>query len=240
MEKENKIYIALDSDVLRALVDLHLALSNDPKFKTEDSRDYMISKNGDFLKDLLRKIEKDKIRIFVPNTVFHEVKHKKAVCSFIMDFCYLTNLNILNFDEIISKTDELALKYCTMSYEYKGERFFSPLNIHYDPAQRKNVPSNDAYAMAESTLANCILITGNGKDLVYDRFRPDDKNSRSNGIRIINDICGYNTLEEDRTITPRSFELDQFVKMIAKFGWEGFNMPEANMSHMIKASEITI
>ncbi len=239
METENSLYISLDSDVLRAVADLDYLLTADPNYDYSNSKDFMVKAHGDFFIELLKKIKSGEVKIFVGNTVYHEVKHRRYARDFIVNYCYFKRINYLNFDKITKEIDDLALAYCTESYRYGSDDRYPPLKLRYDPIQRKYMPSNDAYAVAESSHSGCMFVTGNGQDLVFDKNIADDNTSRSQGIRVINYRHDYKTETEDgKTLTPTTCELSYFIHIIRKYGWDNFVSSQCNPEEFEKVSEM--
>ena len=66
----------------------------------------------------------------------------------------------------------------------------------------KYAPSNDCYIMAQATIEGLPLLTGNGKDFVFNSRNPNNSQRKNNrdrvkGIIQVNILNGYYTEQED-------------------------------------------
>ena len=57
-------------------------------------------------------MRKDKIRVLILNNVYQENKHSQYIMNFIIDNCYVDNIDMQNYKQISSKVERLAYKYC--------------------------------------------------------------------------------------------------------------------------------
>ena len=235
---KNKVFIALDSDILRTLADFDNLLQTYPDFDTKFAHDFFIRENGNYLKKMLSLIKSGKLSIFVGSAVFREVKHRVDCIEFIKKYCYMPKMNASNFAEMVTQSDNLAFKYCTQKYVYKDKEYYPPMELHYSAYLKRDVPSNDAYAMAEATIAGCIFITNNGQDFIFRKYLKDDKNSRLVGITILNTQEGYYSASEDGSqIVPRPMEFYRFVPLLRK-GLDNLMLPNVDENDFEKANNI--
>ena len=184
-------YYAIDSDVLHDLVYVEF-LQNKYGFVDKDKiPNKLIKDNLGYLFSLLKMAKKDEVRLLIVPTVFHECEHSKSCVDFMKNYCYMQNVNQFNADRIAQEVDDLAKAYCK-SYVYNGVEFPAPMMNEYSSANRKYVPSNDAYIMAEATIAGAAaVITMNVKHYIKNIRNDDDDNSRLIGIIRINKQKGY-------------------------------------------------
>lgn len=236
---ESRHFIALDSDILRSLADLDQLLQEKPTYKTSDSKDFLIRDNGRYLKSLLKMVKNEELCIFVGSTIFSEVKHRENCIDFIKKYCYLPKMNATNFAEMVLKADDLAYKYCTENYKVDDKEYYPPMEKHYNAYLKREVPSNDAYAMVEATIANCLFITNNGQDFIFRKYLKDDKNSRVKGIVDINIKEGYMELDEQSgyNIVPKPMEFNVFIPLLKK-GINNVYLPMADEDNFDKGADL--
>lgn len=236
---ESKLFIAVDSDILRSLADLDEILKENPTYKTSTSHDFFIRDNGSYLKKVLKLIHSGDISIFVGSTIFREVKHRDNCINFIKEHCYLPKMNASNFADIVTRADNLAFKYCTQKYRYNDKEYFPPMEMHYNAYLKRDVPSNDAYAMAEATIAGCVFITNNAQDFVFRKYIKDDKNSRVKGIVNINVLENYCAMDEETgmQIVPKPMEFHLFIPLLKK-GLSNIYLPMADVDNFEKADTV--
>ncbi|MBE7076537.1 MAG: type II toxin-antitoxin system VapC family toxin [Clostridiales bacterium] len=211
MDTNNPIYVAVDSDVLRFLTELNWELKRNSAFNTMSSDNKLIREYGGYLRTLLEKIKNDEIRIVVPTMVFSEVKNRPDCLSFIKDYCYCPDINMLNFYKRMEEIDKIAREYCSRTYTIKGKTYYPPMHVVSNATDIVQRPSLDAYIMAEATYENLILVTANGKDFIFDRNVSTDKNSKAAGIYQINMSLGY---ADDQGNCPKPMYLPVFGALL--------------------------
>lgn len=237
-KKKSTPCVAFDSDILRTLAEMDEALRKNPKVKFENFRDNVIRSHHEDLVLLLNLIKSKKLDVFIGNTVFQQVKHRPEVLEFIKKYCYFPKLNVITFNDLLYKTDELALQYCTERVEYRGELLYPPMDLNYSPIGRKSAPSDDAYIMAEATIANCLLITGNGQHFIFRKNNKDDTNSRTTGIVAINKKNGYYQEIDEASVVPKAVLFKVFCEWVRSKGVDRIFMPHANTEELELASNI--
>lgn len=224
MKNREHIYFSLDSDVLRALAFLNVLMIKEEKgckVSYDDIDDNIVTNNLDTLKSIIELAKKDKIRLLVVNTVYHENKHSKTLINFMKRYCYFPNINMINADEKASKVQSLVDKYCEQ-YTFAGVTYDAPFLKTYNAHMGKLVAPNDVYIVAESTIENACLITNNSKHIIHNERNEEDKNSRVLGVISININEGYCQRDSKSAgfITPRPYSLKsiaRFIKDIEKF-----------------------
>ena len=235
---KNNIFIALDSDVLRSLAELDELLENNPKFNTKNAHDFFIRENGNYMKKMLNLIKSGNLSIFVGSAIYREVKHRPECEEFIKKYCYMPKMNASNFAELVTESDNLAFKYCTQKYVHEDKEYYPPMDLHYSAYLKRDVPSNDAYAMAEATMVGCIFITNNGQDFIFRKYEKADKDSRLVGITILNTQEGYYSASEDGSqIVPRPMEFYRFIPLLRK-GLDNLHLPNVDEDNFVKANSI--
>ena len=98
MGKSRPYYVAIDSDVLRALVFADILLKNKTDFRSVD--DFAIKQYGGYLRKILKYMHEDKLRIVILNNVYQENKHSPSLVSFIVENCYVPNITFENYGKI--------------------------------------------------------------------------------------------------------------------------------------------
>ena len=234
---KNKLFIAVDSDVLRMLAQVEYTLSYDPNFNLREHDDDLIRNWSGYLLNMLKLIKSGDLNIYVGNTIYHEVKHKKDCIDFIKKYCYLPNINVTNFDQIVLKTDDLAFKYCFQTIEKNGTTHYPPMHPVYSPYNKKMIPSTDAYAMAEATLARCLFVTANGKDFVFNARSQSNVNSRTLGIIDINLNEGYGEEDSMGYTVPKPILFKVFGPLI-RDGVDNLTVSTSDISAMVKADQL--
>ena len=191
MAENSNQYYAIDSDVLHDLVYVEFLQNKYGFIDKNKIPNKLIRDNFGYFFSLINMAKNDEIRLLIVPTVFHECEHSKSCVEFMKNYCYMQNVNQFNADRIAQEVDDLAKSYCK-SYVYNGVEFPAPMMNEYSSANRKYVPSNDAYIMAEATIAGAAaVITMNVKHYIKNIRNDDDDNSRLKGIIRINKIKGY-------------------------------------------------
>ena len=212
---ENKVYIAIDSDILRTLTYLDLLKKENGHIDIESIKDHSLKKDFNYFNKLLNAIKNDELRPLIVDAVFHESKHSESLCSFMKEYCYFPNINLVNYQDKNQKARDLANLYCH-EYTYKGQSFSAPMKSVFVADINKYVPTNDCFIMAQATILNCCLVTSNRQDFIYNK-RSEDRfeNERAKGIARINILNGY--CQEDANgyySTPRPISLNSLMGMI--------------------------
>ena len=189
MENNQPLYVAFDSCVLGDLATLYRAdhgMIADPKLKQRLLDDV---KNKSYLTTILHAIENGDLRPVVVNTVFNEVSLATHTLSFIKEFGYFPNITEVNRLEKRSQVKKLAAAYCT-PFSKDGKSHTPPMQAKYNAYADDYAPSNDAFAMAETTIEKCIFVTSNEQDFIsYGKAGEDTY--RANKIIAINIQNGY-------------------------------------------------
>ena len=196
MEK-NKICVALDADVLRRVSVYYYYITKNPTGDFSDCLEFQHlstfakEKQLEETRILHEMLISKKISVFIGNTVYHQVIHKKECMKYLKKIdTYFPNMKTENFSEITFKTDELAYSYTKDEFKVNERTYHPPMNISYNAFLRRYIPCEDAYVMAEATVVGCTLITLNGKDFVYDNS-VELHNMRTVGIIDINKRKGF-------------------------------------------------
>ena len=191
MTKNNPIYLALDSDVLRTLTLLYILKKEHGYIDIEKIKDNSLKKNFNYFNRLFTAIQHDEIRPLIVDAVYQESKHSPSLIEFMKTHCYFPNINAVNYQEKAEKARKLASEY-VKPYTYKNEQFDAPMKAMFVADVNKYVPTNDCYIMAQATVEHCSLLTGNGKDFIFNQRDEDKSNhNRVRGIAQINILNGY-------------------------------------------------
>ena len=234
MPNNEPVYVAFDSDLMSEFAIIY----NDEKIgKITDfsnmSSDPLLRKYGGYIRNIYYLIKTDQIRPIVLNTVYNECMLVKFIEAFILKYGYFPDYNLKNKTQKRDEAKRLARLYCE-EYEHKGVKHFAPMKIEYNAHDDSMRPQNDAYAMAEATIENCIFVTANEKDFISAK-KEDMNNSRALGILNINLQQGYYTeTSTGRTIIPKPMSIRIFgplAKTISEFEY-------AEPNKLIKASDI--
>ena len=145
MAKEAREYFAIDSDVLHDLVYIEYLFKRYNYVPHEQvKKNKVINDTCGYLKNLLKMIKNDDIRILIVPTVFHECEHSKSCVEFMKNYCYMQNINQFNADRIAIQADELAESYCK-GFSFNGQDFPAPMMRQYSSATKKFVPSKSIH-----------------------------------------------------------------------------------------------
>lgn len=221
---QSRVYIGLDSDVLRCLSYIHYLnqpgnlLNKDDKMEAElsettflryiNSTAINISKK-EYFTAMYNDVVNDKYRIFISEPVYFENKHSTFICDFINQYCYMPKLDKTKKDfECIKEVEQLAQAYTSPRVEERdGEtkQYKPAMEKRYSAAMRKYIPTNDVYIMAWCTCYGCQLLTFNGKHFIY--YNKGQNNYRRMSIRSINEQMEY-VLEviNDKTLVSAAYE----------------------------------
>ncbi len=237
MEENKHIYIAIDSDILRALTNLDLCLEKNPYYDFEKSDDHFLKRNADYLQTLMKIVRADEIRLLIVNTVYQESKHSPSLCNFIKKYCYFPDINIVNYNDKSAKTEKLANLYCK-PYTYKDKECPAPMKATYNAFAKSYVPTNDAYIMAEASIEGAMVLTANKKDFI-ENVRTRSKHDRSAGIVQINIQNGYceKAVGSDFIIVPKPITIGTIGPIISN-DFEHFTANYVDDNTKIKADRI--
>lgn len=203
ISKTSHIYIALDSDVFRSISWAQSILLNGGSLDDDRTKnDPFISKNKEQIKDLLQLSKIDKVRFLITRTVYHENKHllknkSNPMYLFAKNFCYFPDVSSKEYRNDIGRARVLAQTYCEQTNNMP-----SPMKSTYSEYDGTYVPENDAYIVAQATVAGCYcLLTNNKKDYLFNEKTDSEcEKSRKNAIIQINKKMGYGSYSDDGRI----------------------------------------
>ena len=211
----NKLYIAIDSDILRTLAYLNLLKKEHGFVDREKVKDHSLKKDLNYFLRLFKAIQNDEIRPLIVDAVFQESKHSETLVDFMREYCYFPNVNAVNYQEKAQKARELANLYCH-EYTYREQVYKAPMKSVFVADINKYVPTNDCYIMAQATIENCFLLTSNGQDFIFDKRNEDkSENDRVKGIARINILNGYcEETAEGSYSAPRPLTISNVLGML--------------------------
>lgn len=215
MTKNKPVYFAFDSDVIRTLAYIDLVKSKNKNIDLANSEDRLLCKYGEIFLKIHEFMRKDKIRVLILNNVYQENKHSQYIMNFIIDNCYVDNIDMQNYKQISSKVERLAYKYCKDYIDRDGSIKKAPMQAVFNALKRASIPSNDAFNMAESTLVGVNFVTANSKDYIFYKD-PSYGDVRANGIREINRQEGYSYLSGTKIYSPKPISISQFGLLLHK------------------------
>lgn len=215
MTKNKAIYLAIDSDILRTLTLLDILKKEHGHIDVEKIKGSNLKKDFNYFNRLYQSMLHDEIRLLIVDAVYQESKHSQSLLNFIKEYCYFPNVNATNYQEKAEKARQLANAY-TEPYLYKEDQQEAPMKAVFVADISKYVPTNDCYIMAQATIEGCSLLTGNGKDFIFNQ-RNEDRyaHDRVRGITQINIINGY--YEEDKPghyITPKPIMINTLAAIL--------------------------
>ena len=217
MERNKPYYIAVDSDIIRALAFADILINSDHYVDFRKVSDPHIRNYSGYLKKMLRYMHEDKLRIVILNSVYQENKHSPALVNFIIENCYVPSITFENYNKVAQTVQKLAKKYCEPYFDKKSGTYLEPPMIaSFDANVQAVAPTNDSYHMAEATLAGVSFVTINGKHFVFNEKEEDKThNLRSKGIQQINLNEGYyQECEDGRIIVPKPFRFSVFGPLL--------------------------
>lgn len=214
MEAENKIYISIDSNDLRAfsffdkLVKIYKGkypeyitpeLESSESFsyewliRTLNPHDPIIKNHPQNFSYLYKLLKQDKVRFYITETVLRENKHIKDCITFMIENCYMhTPMSEKEKDSRQEEISNLVNAYTTQQLINKrGQKIIvePPMKKEYSAFVGKMIPTNDCFIMAEATVDNVTLLTDNGKDFIFDikenKFNEYGKLTKSRTARIV-------------------------------------------------------
>lgn len=216
MVKNIHKYIAIDSDILRSLAFLDIIKQDNEHIDFTTMKDNNLKNYGGYLNRLLNLTKEDKIRLLIVDAVYQENKHSDSLLEFIKKYCYVPQINMINYIEKAAKVRELAYSYCE-EYSYRGKIYDAPMKKVFVAELGKAIPTNDCFIMAQATVENCALITANGKDFIFDVHKKrtssfgENTDSRTVGIIQKNIQYGYGEQNaEGKIVVPRPYHIKLF------------------------------
>lgn len=197
MTSKKPLYLALDSDILRTITFLEVLKTEHGFIDINKIHNKVLKDDFNYFIKLLNAINQNEIRPLIVDAVYQESKHSDSLIAFMKKYCYFPNVNAVNYQEKAEKARKLANAY-TKPYTYidrydgKEKQAQAPMKSVFIADINKYVPTNDCYIMAQATIENCPLLTGNGKDFIFNQ-RNEDKyaHERVKGIIDINILNGY-------------------------------------------------
>ena len=221
MTSKKPLYLALDSDILRTLTFLHVLKSEHGFIDRTKIHNKALKDDFNYFINLYNAINCNEIRPLIVDAVYQESKHSPSLVEFIKQFCYFPNVNAANYQEKAEKARKLANAYTkpythTDRYDGKEKHAPAPMKSVFIADINKYVPTNDCYIMAQATIENCPLLTGNGKDFIFNQ-RNEDKyaHERVNGIIDINILNGYyKTDDRGNKITTKPIMINTIAKIL--------------------------
>ncbi len=200
---ENKpLYVAVDSDALRHLAYLHMLKKKYKYIERHQINDPLLAKDLNYYIRIYQSLNNDELRLKILEPVFHESKHSQNLLEFMKECCYFPDVNSEKYTAKRKAADELAYAYCE-SHIYEGEHYDSPMKKVYMAAVGQEVPTNDSFIMAWSTMERCCLLTGNKKDFIFNEKQDSWNKDRLQGICRVNHLMGYYAEENGNVYTPK-------------------------------------
>ena len=239
--KKDPKYIAIDSDILRELSFLSVLRREYGHSINLDKlpKNSALLKDFNYFSNLLNCIEFDEIRIAIVDAVYQESKHSPSLIDFIKKYCYFPNITAVNYQEKAEQARTLASAYCT-KYIYDDEEKPAPMKSVFIADINKYAPSNDCYIMAQATIEGLPLLTGNGKDFVFNK-KNSNNNQRNNnhdrfrGIIQVNILNGYFTVQPNgKKITSAPMLLYELAPLLRQP--DEFNTPEQSDDFVLAGS----
>ena len=239
MEKKPAKYIAIDSDILRKLAYLDMLQTKNKTIDVEKIKDEFLRKNYNYFTKLFNFVKEDKLRLLIVDAVYQESKFSPSLTEFIRKYCYFQNINAANYQEKAEESRRLALAYCK-PYTLNGKQKDAPMQLLFVADINKSVPTNDCYIMAQATIEQCCLLTGNGKHFVFnERTSKYREHERVLGIVQINISMGYSEPHEKSgsLMAPKPMLLHDLMPILINRGLDSW-FTLAIDDDKIKASEL--
>lgn len=201
-ENDPKVYVAIDSKILRAFAWVEQVLANgmDTSSLANCMRGYDFVKVYDSeIKEVLEYIHEDKARFYISRTVYMENMElindtKNPVSYFVRKYCYFPDTASASYQESKELSRELASIYSNPVFVRQNRQFYTAIDPIYCEEIGEYVPSNAAHKMAQATTAGCpYFLTNDPTDYIFDREidSNDDFGSRRKAIIQINRDNGY-------------------------------------------------
>lgn len=224
-KNERHIYIALDSDVLRSLTWASNMIYKGVDICTNEQaqKDPFISKNAEQIKELLEMANKDEVRFFISRTVFNENRHIDSVKAFMKYNCHFPDPKSKEYQSSRARSKTLAEAYCDPYYsKIDGESRPAPMTKAYSEYNGCCTPENDAYVMAQATVAGCYCVLTNNVQHFIINKRCDSEyyeKTRLKGIIEINKLMGYSykLSGSNFELTTKPVSLKSLMNTIKKY-----------------------
>lgn len=215
MTNKKAVYLAIDSDILRTLTLLDILKTEYGFVDIDKIKDSTLKRDFNYFTRLYNAITHNEIKPLIVDAVYQESKHSNSLIEFMKKYCYFPNVNAVNYQEKAEKARNLANAY-TKSFTYNGENREPPMKAVFVADINKYVPTNDCYIMAQSTIEHCSLLTGNGKDFIFNEKNEDRyAHDRVKGITQVNILNGY--FDEDTPghyITPKPIMINTIAAIL--------------------------
>lgn len=222
-KNERHIYIALDSDVLRSLTWASNMIYKGVDFCTDEQaqKNPFISKNADQIKELLEMANKDEVRFFISRTVFNENRHIDSVKAFMKYNCHFPDPKSKEYQSSRAKANALAKAYCE-PFKVDGKSYPAPMTKAYSEYNGGCIPENDAFIMAQATVAGCYcVLTNNAQHFIINKRCDSEyyEKTRLEGIIAVNKSMGYSHKLPDSNfeLTTKPVALKSLMNTIKKY-----------------------
>lgn len=220
-------YLAIDSDILRYLICFKYGTNAKKQF--ENTCDSFIRKNHETLKEILKLIDEDKLRLVITRTTVAESPAFNDVRKDLFkNFLYFTDFATDEYFEKEIKIENLANTYSSSP----GEKNIA-MKKKYFAAMKSYVPTNDAYILAEASVEGLMFVTNNEKDFIYDIFKMKDLSEKTKKdvsylkndvrncdiqtkIKNINFLSGLNFMTEKGVKAPHPISFDKLSYLLRK------------------------
>ena len=188
--EKKPVAIAFDSNLLSYLSVVSEIVDNDLTLDPEKTNPY-VYQNYKRLATIYNAINNGDIIPVVTKTVYCETLNISKIQRFIKIFCkspvYDTMAQSITSEH---KVKSLAVKYTEPYVDDKGRKRSAPFEKLYDAETDNFRIPNDAYNMAEATVAGVLFATANSKHFI--KAKKSDVNDIAYGIMNINVANGYN------------------------------------------------
>ena len=221
--KSSHIYIGLDCSYLRDFIYFDILVKNfelsgnTGRMKKEDIKDPFIRNNLNYMYEIYGMVKADQIRFLICSTVYHEVAHSKNAVEFIKENCYMDNVDETNAARKAQEVESLVNDYCSPIVT-NGTTYAPPMTSKYNAYAKKVVPSNEAYIMAEYTVAGASMVLTCDKDFTDNKKIKNGQNIRKYGIMDVNINHGYyfskETYKGQKQITTAPMSLDTLALIL--------------------------
>lgn len=241
MEKNNPLYFAIDSDILRELTFIDIIKKSNKTLEEITTTDPLLEKYGGYLQRLYFKMKTGEINLVIVDAVYQESKHSKSLVDFIKEYCYFPDINAINYQEKAEEARKLANAYCK-PFIYNEVEEQAPMKFVFIADINKSVPTNDCYIMAQATIEGISLITANGKDFIFNKRNASIEHDRSRGITIINEMNGYYDVNsKGKHIAPKPFHIYTLGPMIKKFDYSDRKLEVSSpQNKLVKADTLDL
>lgn len=211
--ENKKLYLAIDSDILRTLTFIDISLQNNPNYDLRNAPDPLLKKWSGYLYRLYSKMQDDQIRLVIVDAVYQESQHSVSLLTFMKKFCYFPKVNLVNYQRKAAEARRLANAYCE-TFEVGDREYPAPMKKVFNAESGKFSPTNDCYIMAQATMEGISLITANGKDFIFDEKIGKENHDRAKGIMSINISRGYYKSGMGKFNTSRPFHIQTIGPML--------------------------